>query len=418
MRDTLAGLIYAIRTNFWFIPTLLAVIAVIAGVLVVELDVAINRESLIPLYMSIESARLALSTIAGSMITIASLVFSMTLVALTMVSRQLGPRLLLRFMDDRPTQVVLGIFIATFLFSLIVLLRVGDDAHAGVVPGLGVLLSATLAIAALGGMFHFFDHVSKRIQADSMIGELGHDLQQAIEQFVEQSQSGNHVPTAADEAEIARCFLRNDRIMKIHQPQSGYLRRLHTVSLTSLCHDEDLILRTEIRPGQYVLEGQHVLTAASRTTPTHEWSDDIEKRLAKLMVVSGKRMPEATIEFEVDALVEVALRALSPGVNDPFTAMACIDQLSNGARLLMSIEKAQIVTRDSDETVRIIHTPEPFERLLKRSFEPVIEAADGNRMVRARIRKSIDELIALQPPKPNREALETLRDNGRVPSPA
>jgi uncharacterized membrane protein len=121
--------------------------------------------------MPIESARLALSTIAGSMITIASLVFSMTLVALTLVSQQFGPRILMLFMDDRETQVVLGLFVGTFMFALIILLRLGDEAMGNRVPGVAVIAAAALTILSLGMMIRFIHHISMRIQADVLIAD-------------------------------------------------------------------------------------------------------------------------------------------------------------------------------------------------------------------------------------------------------
>lgn len=408
MREKLAIALYAIRTNFWFIPTTLAVLSIIAGWLVVDLDVAIHRNSMIPLHMSIESARLALSTIAGSMITIASLVFSMTLVSLTSVSQQLGPRILLRFMDDRPTQIVLGIFVATFLFSLIVLMRVGDDAKAGVVPGLGVTLAAGLAIAALGGMIHFFDHVAKRIQADSLIAELGADLRYSVAQFVDRSQSEAHSLTSKQADELSQQFDANKRVRIVRQPNSGYLRRLDISGMLHIAKQEDLLVRVEVRPGQFVLEGQPVLAVLPQADDADSVSDEIAEKLERLLLVGRKRTPEASIEFEIDALVEVALRALSPGVNDPFTALACIDYLADGVRLLSTSADCQLVTRDADEVVRVLNAPEPFERILKRSFEPIIDAAGGSKIVVARLSQVLNQLAELDPSDSARSALQRL----------
>ena len=231
MKARLIRLLHVVRTNFWFIPMALAVFAIAASMIVIELDVTIQRHSWIPLHMSIESARLVLSTIAGSMITIASLVFSMTLVALTSVSQQLGPRILQRFMDDRPTQFALGIFIATFLFALILLMRVGDDARDGVVPGLGVTLSAGLAIVALGTMIHFFHHVAKRLQADALIAELAGDLQVAVRAYVERTHSETHSISGDKAAEMQKLFEKASRTRAVKQRESGYLRRLDGAGL-------------------------------------------------------------------------------------------------------------------------------------------------------------------------------------------
>ncbi len=407
MKDRLTGLLYIVRTNFWFIPTILAVLAVAGALLVIELDVAIQRQSFIPLHMTIESARLALSTIAGSMITIASLVFSMTLVSLTSVSQQLGPRILLRFMDDRPTQVVLGIFIATFLYSLIVLMRVGDDERSGVVPGLGVTIAAGLAIAALGGMIHFFDHVAKRIQADSLIGELSRDLQASTQDLVARANSQSHLPAPEEEEKVENLFSDEQRVILVKQPQSGYLRRLNASDICRVAEQQNLVVRVEVLPGQFVLQDQIVLKAAKKDLKNS--SEGIEDQLACLMLVADKRTPEATIEFEIDALVEVALRALSPGVNDPFTAIACIDHLSDGIRLLATGGTNRFVTRDSQDTVRLVHQPQPFERYSKRVFDPIVDAARDNQLVLGHIERVLATLTELQPEPSALDELDRVR---------
>ncbi len=411
MKERLAGLLYAVRANFWFIPTILALAAIVGALIVVEMDVAIQRRSFIPLHMSIESARLALSTVAGSMITIASLVFSMTLVSLTSVSQQLGPRILMRFMDDRPTQIVLGVFIATFLFSLIILMRVGDDEQAGVVPGLGVTLSAGLAIASLGGMIQFFDHVAKRIQADALIGELGRDLKTSVREYVARTKSEAHSLTEVDEQSIARYFLRTDRVLTVKQPKSGYLARLDAMGLCQICEPEDLIVRVEAWPGKFVLEGEAILTVASGPDASNAPSAATGGRLASLMLVADKRTPEASIEFEIDALVEVALRALSPGINDPFTAIACIDHLADGLRLLAMARDGRLVTRDHHGKSRVLHPEQPFDLYLRRAFEPIIDAAGDNKLVLARMAQLIRKLIDLEPENAALQALKALQND-------
>ena len=394
MKDRLASLLYTVRTNFWFIPTVLAVLAVFGALLVIELDVAIQRQSIVPLHMTIESARLALSTIAGSMITIASLVFSMTLVSLTSVSQQLGPRILLRFMDDRPTQIVLGIFIATFLYSLIVLMRVGDDEQAGIVPGLGVTIAAGLAIAALGGMIHFFDHVAKRIQADSLIGELSRDLQVSSENFAAKTNSPSHLLAAEDEEEITNLFADEPNVLLIKQPKSGYPRRLNTSEIRSIAEQEGLVVSVEVLPGQFVLQDQIVLKAAGREAKS--LPDNIDDQLGCLMLVADKRTPEAAIDFEIDALVEVALRALSPGVNDPFTAIACIDHLADGLRVLATSNVRRLVERDDQDKVRIVQHSQPFQHYSSRAFDTIINSARGNQLVLTHIEQVIASLAQLQ----------------------
>ena len=143
-------------------------------------------------------------------------------------------------------------------------------------------------------------------------------------------------------------------------------------------------------------------------------TDETEELLARLMLVADKRMAEATIEFEIDALVEVALRALSPGVNDPFTAMACVDHLADGMRLLATGKEHCLANRDADDVVRVIHKLATFREHLERAFGPILAAASDNEMVLGHIERAVGQLEALGGSESVIEALKDLRR--RVPS--
>jgi len=393
MRLKISEIIFAIRSNFWFIPTILSLIAIAAAYLFVEVHLWIARgvyEAYLPaLRMPVESARLVLSTIAGSMITVASLVFSLTLVALTLVSQQLGPRALLHFMDDRPTQIVLGLFIATFLFALVVLTRLDDEVIGGQVPGLAVIAAVGLSVVALGMVIHFIHHIATRIQADVLIAELGGDFRAAAETFVSRGQAED---AFADDAERENLLRRFDggNCFDISLGHSGYLLRFDTGAIGRLAKEHDLVLRVEARPGAFVLAGHPLLTAIS--VGDAEVDEDTLTRFRDQLSVGSRRTPQASIEFDLKALVEVALRALSPGINDPYTAAACIDRLADGMRVLMARETEQRVTRDDDGYVRVIHMPEPFERNLSLAFDPIIKAGHEHAIILGKLAEVLSQL--------------------------
>jgi uncharacterized membrane protein len=309
-------------------------------------------------------------------------------------------------MDDRPTQFVLGIFIATFLFSLIVLMRVGDDAELGRVPGLGVTLSAGLAIVALGSMIHFFDHVSKRLQADSLISELGKDLLQAATLHVSQLDASE-----LDDREIGEIEGQfEDKVPDyIAQPRSGYLRLLDVGALCRCAKTLDAVIRVDVRQGTFVMEGQRALSVLLRNDPGQLTSEACTD-LSGFLLVAPKRTPEASINFEISALVEVALRALSPGINDPFTALACINHLADGLRILAAPKRARQVHRDDNGAIRLLQPAEPFERYLAQSFDPILECSKDNTAVRDRLLWVTTQLHELSEGKEARRALERLRE--------
>lgn len=412
MRARLRELIYAIRTNFWFIPTLMSIAAVAGAYVMINVDYALSeRPDLIrqlPTRMAVESARLALSTIAGSMITVSTLVFSMTLVALTTVAQQLGPRIIMRFMDDRPIQLVLGIFVSAFLFSLVLLMRVGDHAVGNDVPGVGVTMAAAMAVLALAAMITFFDHVSRRIQADSLIDELGNELDRAADQFVAPADNAKRYPDPPELAALTAGF-ESKQLLCVPSPASGYLRTIDAPSLSKFATEYDIVVRIEKRPGEFVLAGEPVMSAAKAADDASAPSDDLNEELAEWLNVGGRRTPEASIEFEIRALVEVALRALSPGINDPFTAIACIDNLADGLRVLAQRSEPYRVHRDSEGDIRVLHAPETFERYLELSYEPISQSARGITLVINRLRAALAELYDRVENESHREAIDSMR---------
>jgi uncharacterized membrane protein len=393
MRLKISEIVFAIRSNFWFIPAILSLTAIIAAFFIVEADLWIAQSVLkgyIPsLRMPVESARLVLSTIAGSMITVASLVFSLTLVALTMISQQLGPRALVHFMDDRPTQIVLGLFIATFLFALVVLTRLDEEVVDGRVPGLAVIAAVGLSVVALGTVIHFIHHIATRIQADVLVAELGRDFRRAAETFVSRGASGGAFESDDERETLLKRFA-DDDCYEIALERSGYLLRFDADAMCRLAKKHGLVLRVEERPGAFVLAGHPLLTAVSENDEPVK--DETLNHLRSQLSVGWRRTPQASVEFDLKALLEVALRALSPGINDPYTAAACIDRLADGMRVLMARETEQRVTRDGDGNVRIIHMPEPFERNLSLAFDAIIKAGQDQAIVLSKLAEVLSQL--------------------------
>lgn len=415
MRFDIYGVLFAIRSSFWLIPSILSLSALVLALLVTGTDLGLKHD--LTLYlpeiaMPIESARMVLSTIAGSMITIATLVFSMTLVALTMVSQQLGPRILLRFMDDREIQLVLGLFIATFLFALIVLMRLGNASGVTRSPGIGVLFAAGLAILAVGMMIRFIHHIATRIQADVLIAELGEELNRAANEFLatldEDDASGEE-----KRAEIDGIF-DNEKVLALPAERSGYLNRIFEAAGCELARKYDAVLRIEARPGDFVISGSHVVSIAFANGKDRE-NDNMENELTNLLAIDKRRTPAATVEFEIKALTEVALRALSPGVNDPYTAVACIDRLADGLRILMRRKSEQRVTRDKDGKICIVHAPEPFSRYLSIAFDAISEAAGPDRIALPEMRYVIEELESLADSQSQRSALRRYKSKLKPP---
>lgn len=185
MRGKFFELWDSVRSSFWFLPAVMAMVAVVAAFISVAISDPVTtwlaRELCWTFTGGAEGGSAVLGIIAGSMITIAGVVFSMTLVALSLASSQLGPRLLRSFMRDTPTQVVLDTFIATFLYCLIVLRTIRRAEEVAFVPHLAVSLAVLLAVASVGVLIYFIHHVSISIQASEIAARICAELIESID---------------------------------------------------------------------------------------------------------------------------------------------------------------------------------------------------------------------------------------------
>ena len=188
MRVRIVSLWEEIRSSYWFVPALMAALSAALSFATIALDEALDREFIIAFGLvwsgGAEGARGLLSTVAGSMITVAGVIFSITIASFAQASSQFGPHLLRSFMRDTGNQIVLGTFIATFVYSLLVLRTVRSDTNGGeVVPYVSVTLSMLLALASLGLLIYFIHHTSRSIQAPVVISAVADDLLESIDRL-------------------------------------------------------------------------------------------------------------------------------------------------------------------------------------------------------------------------------------------
>jgi uncharacterized membrane protein len=322
------------------------------------------------------------------MITVASLVFSITLVALSLVAQQLGPRILQIFMEDRQTQIMLGLFIATFILALIVLASVGSGQGREFVPVISLIVTGVLAVIAFVAVILFIHHIARQIQADVIIYQTSQKLRAAAEDEIgEEVNSGAESVEADEFAELRESFMEDACEIPIKE-RSGYVQFIDYKAAMKCASDSDVRLTLVCKPGQFIIGGRPVMMAA----PAGNVDDELKKDLQSTVALTGLRTREQHIEFEMLALVEISLRALSKGINDPLTAISCIDWLSAGLAKLMNRYPEFLVHRDENGTVRILEYPSTFERYLKKTFDPIRQAAGEVPIVLERLEHSLLEL--------------------------
>lgn len=318
----------AIGSSFWFVPLLMALAGLTLGNLFVFIDSidALSGLREQPFYPRFgpDGARAVLTTIAGGMMTMASLVFSLTFVGLTQLSGQLGPRVLAMFMQDWATQTVLGAFVGVFLFALVVLGEVSelDD---GFVPDLAVAATIAIATGAFGLVIYFVHHMALSIQADVIVAALGKKFQKAIGRVTGQAEK---LDMAKSNAHIAD--FEGFTGAPVPAAQSGYVRHIAYDSLIETLGEKGLRMHIRLRVDDYIAEGMP-LAFVEGPAP------DIAA-LAACFTIGPRRdvLQEAT--YEARALIDIALRALSSGINDPNTAVAAIDHISGALLPLVRSE--------------------------------------------------------------------------------
>lgn len=332
-RARLTSVFEDVRSSFWFVPSLMMVGAVLLALVMVALDGALYEDAADAPYWVLaagpEGSRLVLSTIATAMLGVAGVSFSVTMVVLSIASSQFGARLLRTFTRDLGNQLVLGTFVATFLYCLIVLRTVRgadlEDVDA-FVPHLSVAVAMALALASVGVLIYFFDHVSQTIQAPRVVAIVGRELLHVVDA----EYPARIEPLEPVEAPALVSLERDGRLVCARH--SGYVRVVDLDSILDQAAARGLGVRVLLQVGDFVAEGEAVL----RVGPGSEVDDKLLDVLAATVVTGANRSHEQDLRFPVDQLVEMAIRALSPSLNDPNTAAQCIDRLGEGLAVLAS----------------------------------------------------------------------------------
>jgi uncharacterized membrane protein len=310
-----------VRSSFWFVPGLMVVGSIILAAVALAADGAL-AESALPDWMDAggaDGARALLSTVAGSMVTVAGVGFSITIVALVLASTQFGPRLLTLFMRDTTSQATLGMFTSTFTFCVLVLRAIRGPEEGGqpFVPQVAMTVAIALTLLSVAALVYFFHHVAVSIQAPKLVATVARDLDRAIDHLYPRG-LGHDGPTP-DHGDVP------DQSVDatVLAARSGYVQVVDDAALLEVASRLDLCVRLTTRPGLFVVRGNPLLVARPRSRV----DDTMERELRSTLIIGDVRTPEDDIEFSVRQLVEVALRALSPAINDPFTAMAAVDWL-------------------------------------------------------------------------------------------
>jgi uncharacterized membrane protein len=348
-----------------------------------------------------EGARLVLSAIAGSMITVASLVFSMTLVALTLAASNIGARLLDSYIANRVNQVALGLFLATFVYSLIVLRGVTDGESTAFVPHLAVSFAMILAILSFGWLIYFIHDLAKSIQVDNVVARAAEQLGAALGRM---SDPG---PATGDQALLHREVRAGMPRCPVSARDSGYIQAIDTHGLVELAQEHDVIVEMMRRPGQFVIPTSALAFVAGAS----EIDERLGEQVRNKVILGPKRTATQDVEFSITLLVEIAARALSPGINDFYTAIACVDHLAAAMALVLEKGLPSNLLHDDLGRLRVELCPLTFQHLADAAFHPIRQDACDNVAVSIRLLECLTMLAACAP---TAVECDVLRRHGRL----
>ncbi|NDV87204.1 DUF2254 domain-containing protein [Aurantimonas aggregata] len=406
--------------SYWFIPSIMATAAAVLAIVLVEVDARVIQidslgDSVFLFATQPDGARAILSAIGGSMIGVAGTVFSVTMAAVVFASGSFGPRLLTNFMNDRGNQVTLGVFVATFVYCMLVLRSVQDGADSGpfgamFVPNIAVFAAIILAIASIGVLIFFIHHVPSNIHISNVIAGIGSTLTKQIEATFRDPQEAADDPGTREDRlwQIPACFHEGVDEMAASVPyaevacdRAGYLQVVDRQTLVNAARDADIVVRLNCRTGEFVHPGRVLFHA----WPSERVSEETRQKLLSSIATGNERTPSDDLMFLFDELVEIAARALSPGVNDPFTAITCLDWLMAAMATLAGHDGPDPLHDDGEGRLRVIDRSHSFGDYLEMSFGHVRQYAASDMIAGERFLLCLAELVPACRTDAQREAI-------------
>ncbi len=352
-----------INDSFWFRPSFIVVSAIVLAQFLIDLDHdAIGVPDFVArwLYSGGESgARTLLGAIAGSTISVAGTVFSITIATLTLASTQMGPRLLRNFTRDRGNQITLGVYVGTFAYALIVLRSIRGVDQGAFIPGMAITGAILLALLCVAMLIYFVNHVTAQINFDNVINLVYQDLRSRLEKVTADSDPPARLPDD---------HWKNG--VPVFHEGGGYLQQLDDDLIADWAEKNDVKVMLDMRVGNYVFPGAHVAMA----TPGSADASDV---LARAMVLGPYPTPSGDLEYAVEQLVDIALRALSTGVNDPRTATRVLDRLGS---ILCVLASRRLPTGAVARGNQIVfqRTVTTYDGLLDAMFHSIRQSGRGN----------------------------------------
>ncbi|MBW6510293.1 MAG: DUF2254 domain-containing protein [Desulfuromonadales bacterium] len=382
-----------LRSSFWFMPSLMVAGSIAFAVVLIEADSAGFNTWLSQwshfFEVGADGARQMLSTLAGSMMTVMGITFSMTLLALVQASTQYTSRILRNFMRSRITQMTLGVFASIFAYCLIVLRTIRDSGGVDeFVPTLAVFFAFLMSLGGVGVLIYFIHHIASSIQASSIIASVAQETNASIDRLLPKQLDKE---PDADEDRNQDLGLQDERTWyPVLTNESGYIQSVDIDALLHLAEDNRTIVRMQHGIGAFVVQD----TALALLALTYPPDQEIINALNGAYSIGRHRTVEQDPAFGIRQIVDMAIKALSPGVNDTSTAVMCVDYLTSILARLAG-RQFPLSYRYEGETLRVVAIVPSFEGLLAEAFDQIRGSAEVNVAILVRMLGALDTISSL-----------------------
>lgn len=353
-----------ILISFWFVPGLMALAGAFLSVIAIELDEALAGTGPFSGFIFVsdpQSARELLTTLLSSMITMASLVFSITMVVLSLAASQFGPRLIRSFMSSPQTQLVLGTFVMTIVYCLLALAANGSHEEGGPLPSASVTGALALALISVALLVLYLHGLARSIMSETVIERVGRELNEVLKTL---PPLGAAAEPGAEEMMPADF---EDRAAFLGPRKAGYVQAIEIESIVAAARSADALVGLYFRAGDFVLEDGRGIAVY----PAERLDDELAGRVTACLMIGAHRTPQQDPDFSIRHLVEIAVRALSPGINDPYTAVSAINQLSASLSHLLGRALPPGVYRDDADAIRLICPRPTYGSLMAAAFDQI-----------------------------------------------
>jgi uncharacterized membrane protein len=315
---------------------------------------------------SIDDARAILSAMMGAVATVLALIFSVALLVLSMVATLFGPRLLYRFLQDWVTQVTIGLFMGTFIYVCLCFLVTHQDASSRFIPQISLLTSWLLVVCSFAFLVYYSHRIATSIQNPDMIARVVDDLHPAVVGMRERA-PGEGTGALPDDGAILR---RAGAGGVVPCPKSGYMQHLDHGALVAAAREAGALVVLRFRPGQFVLRGEPLASVVPASQAPR-----LEAVIDRHVAIGRHRTLSQDSEFGIAQIVEIAIRALSPAVNDTFTGVACVDWLADALLVLAEEPPIEGNWYDTTGELRVWIPAVRIERLVKLAFDQIRQAS-------------------------------------------